>query len=138
MTTVETGVAGGVSFGLTPEQRELRALARDFAEKEIRPKAAEYDEHATHPAELIAKAHGLGLMNLHVPEALGGPELSAFDALLIYYLVTNDALGANSTQGLVALPIVFGAGLLIYAIASVANRRRGIDVAAAQQELPPE
>jgi len=50
----------------------------------------------------------------------------------------NDALGANSTQGLVALPIVFGAGLVIYAVSSVANRRRGIDVAAAQQELPPE
>jgi amino acid transporter len=63
---------------------------------------------------------------------------AAFDALLIYYLLTNDALGANSTQGLVALPIGFGAGLVIYAVSSVANRRRGIDVAAAQQELPPE
>ena len=40
MTQVETGVAGGVSFALTHEQRELRALAREFAEKEIRPKAA--------------------------------------------------------------------------------------------------
>jgi amino acid transporter len=63
---------------------------------------------------------------------------AAFDVLLIYYLLTNDALGANSTQGLVALPLVFGSGLLIYAISAVANRRRGIDVAAAQQELPPE
>jgi acyl-CoA dehydrogenase len=83
VTTVESGVGAGVSFALTPEQRELRALAREFAEKEIRPKAAEYDEHATHPAELVAKAHELGLMNLHVPEALGGPELSALDGLLI-------------------------------------------------------
>jgi acyl-CoA dehydrogenase len=83
VTTLETGVSPGVSFALTPEQRELRALAREFAEKEIRPKAAEYDEHATHPADLIAKAHELGLMNLHVPEALGGPGLSAFEGLLI-------------------------------------------------------
>ena len=37
MTTVETGVAGGVSFALTDEQKELRALARAFAENEIRP-----------------------------------------------------------------------------------------------------
>ena len=72
MTQLETGVAGGVSFALTPEQRELRALAREFAEKEIRPKAAEYDEHSTHPVDVIAKAHELGLMNLHVPESLGG------------------------------------------------------------------
>ena len=73
MTTMETGVASGVSFALTDEQRELRALAREFAEKEIRPKAAEYDEHQTHPADVVAKAHEVGLMNLHLPESLGGP-----------------------------------------------------------------
>ncbi|HEY6076555.1 MAG TPA: acyl-CoA dehydrogenase family protein, partial [Gaiella sp.] len=76
-------MASGVSFALTDEQRELRALARDFAEKEIRPKAAEYDEHQTHPAEIVAKAHEVGLMNLHLPESLGGPELSAFDGMLV-------------------------------------------------------
>jgi alkylation response protein AidB-like acyl-CoA dehydrogenase len=47
-TTEATGT--GVSFELTGEQRALRELAHEFAEKEIRPKAAEYDEHQTHPA----------------------------------------------------------------------------------------
>ena len=83
MATIESGVADGVSFALTDEQRELRALAREFAEKEIRPRAAEYDEHQTHPADIIAKAHAVGLMNLHVPESLGGPELSCFDGILV-------------------------------------------------------
>src|ERR687891_315971 len=83
MTAVETGVAGGVSFALTPEQRELRALARQFAEQEIRPKAAEYDEEATHPTDLIAKAHELGLMNVHVPEEQGGLGLPCFEGMLI-------------------------------------------------------
>ncbi len=83
MATVETGVAGGVSFALTDEQRELRALAREFAEKEIRPHAAEHDEHQTHPADIIAKAHEVGLMNLHVPESLGGLELPCFDGMLV-------------------------------------------------------
>jgi acyl-CoA dehydrogenase len=83
MAMVETGVAGGVSFALTPEQRELRALARDFAAKEIRPKAAEYDEQQTHPADIIAKAHEVGLMNAHVPEGLGGPGLPGFEGMLI-------------------------------------------------------
>src|SRR4249920_785948 len=83
MTQVETGVAGGVSFALTPEQRELRALAREFAEKEIRPRAAEYDEHSTHPVDVIAKAHELGLMNIHIPEEFGGPGLSVFDGILV-------------------------------------------------------
>jgi acyl-CoA dehydrogenase len=75
--------AGGVSFALTDEQKALRALAREFAEKEIRPRAAAYDEHSTHPADVIAKAHELGLMNAHIPAELGGPELSSFDGMLI-------------------------------------------------------
>jgi acyl-CoA dehydrogenase len=78
-----TTVAGGVSFALTEEQRALRALAREFAEQEIRPKAAQYDEHATHPADLIAKAHELGLMNVHVPEEQGGLGLPCFEGMLI-------------------------------------------------------
>jgi acyl-CoA dehydrogenase len=83
VATVETGIAGGVSFALTAEQRELRALTREFAEKEIRPKAAEYDEHQTHPADLIAKAHELGLMNVHIPEDVGGLGLPGFEGMLI-------------------------------------------------------
>jgi acyl-CoA dehydrogenase len=83
MTQVETGVAGGVSFALTPEQRELRALAREFAEKEIRPRSAEYDVASVHPVDVIAKAHELGLMNLHVPESLGGAGLPAFEGMLV-------------------------------------------------------
>ena len=82
-TRSRPGSRTGVSFALTDEQKELRSLAREFAEKEIRPKAAEYDERQTHPADVVAKAHDLGLMNLHIPESLGGPELSAFDGMLV-------------------------------------------------------
>ena len=109
MTQVETGVAGGVSFALTPEQRELRALAREFAEKEIRPKSAEYDEHSTHPVDVIAKAHELGLMNLHIPESLGGAALSAFDGMLVGEELNwgcsgiGTSIGAN---GLGAAPVL--------------------------------
>jgi acyl-CoA dehydrogenase len=81
--TTETAVAGGVSFAMTPEQRELRALAREFAENEIRPSAAEYDEQQTHPADVIAKAHELGLMNVHLPAELGGLGLPGFEGMLI-------------------------------------------------------
>src|SRR5580765_8135688 len=83
MATIEERTAGGVSFGLTDEQRALRDLAHDFAEREIRPKEREYDEHSTHPADVIAKAHELGLMNVHIPEAYGGLDLGAFEGMLI-------------------------------------------------------
>jgi acyl-CoA dehydrogenase len=82
VAAIEEGVRGGVSFALSDEQKELRALAREFAEKEIRPKAAEYDVAMRHPADVIAKAHEIGLMNLHVPEELGGLALSSFDGML--------------------------------------------------------
>jgi acyl-CoA dehydrogenase len=76
-----TGI--GVSFALTEEQRALRELAHEFAEKEIRPVAAEYDEHQTHPADVIAKAHEVGLMNPHVSEELGGAGLGGIEGALI-------------------------------------------------------
>jgi acyl-CoA dehydrogenase len=78
-----TGISAGISFSLSDEQRALRDLAREFAEKEIRPVAADYDERSQHPADVIAKAHEVGLMNPHIPEELGGPGLSAFEQILI-------------------------------------------------------
>src|ERR1700758_4190481 len=80
MATIE---ATGISFALSDEQKALRELARDFAAKEIRPKEAACDEAMRHPADVIAKAHELGLMNLHIPEEYGGPGLSAFDGMLV-------------------------------------------------------
>ncbi len=83
MAATRESVGMGVSFQLTEEQRALRELAREFAEKEIRPVAAEHDEHQTHPAEVIAKAHQVGLMNPHIPEELGGAGLGALEGALI-------------------------------------------------------
>jgi acyl-CoA dehydrogenase len=83
MATIEQGTAAGVSFALTEEQKALRELAREFAAKEIRPKEHEYDEKMQHPADVIAKAHEVGLMNLHIPEAQGGPGLGCFDGMLV-------------------------------------------------------
>src|SRR5919206_685504 len=81
MATIEQTT--GISFELSEEQRALRALAREFAEREIRPVAAEYDEHSTHPADVITKAHEVGLMNVHIPEEFGGLGLPGFAGMLI-------------------------------------------------------
>jgi acyl-CoA dehydrogenase len=75
--------ATGVSFALTDEQKALRELAREFAEKEIRPKEAAYDVKMQHPVDVIAKAHEVGLMNVHIPEAYGGLGLGCFDGMLV-------------------------------------------------------
>ncbi|HXR12834.1 MAG TPA: acyl-CoA dehydrogenase family protein [Gaiellaceae bacterium] len=83
MATIEQGSAAGVSFALTDEQKALRELAREFAANEIRPHEHACDEHMRHPADVVAKAHEVGLMNLHVPEEHGGLGLSAFEGLLV-------------------------------------------------------
>src|SRR3989449_8425182 len=108
MATIE-GTATGVSFALTDEQKALRALAREFAEKEIRPKEAAYDEHMRHPADVIAKAHDLGLMNLHVPEEYGGLGLRCFDGVLVgeeLYWGCSGMGTSISANGLGAGPVI--------------------------------
>jgi alkylation response protein AidB-like acyl-CoA dehydrogenase len=54
------------------ERAALRDMLRDFAEREIRPVAAELDESERYPAELYAKLCALGMMGITVPQALGG------------------------------------------------------------------
>jgi len=110
VATVER-TAEGVSFALTDEQRELRALAREFADKEIRPKAAEYDVHMTHPAGVVATAHEFGLMNLHVPEEFGGLGLNAFDGMLVGEELNRGCSGIGTSIGANGL----GAGPLVIA-----------------------
>jgi acyl-CoA dehydrogenase len=78
-----TETSTGISFALSDEQKALRELAHEFAANEIRPVAAEHDEESRHPADVIAKAHGVGLMNPHIPDEHGGAGLSAFDQMLI-------------------------------------------------------
>src|SRR5947209_14012710 len=98
MATVED-TSTGVSFALTDEQKELRALAREFAAKEIRPVAAEHDVHMRHPVELIGKAHELGLMNLHVPTEYGGVGLNAFDGMLVGEEINWGCSGIGTSLG---------------------------------------
>jgi acyl-CoA dehydrogenase len=111
MAATEQAVAGGVSFALTDEQKELRALARDFAAREIRPVAAEHDVHMRHPVEVIAKAHEVGLMNLHIPAAYGGPGLGSFDGMLVGEEVNWGCTGIGTSIGANGL----GAGPLLIA-----------------------
>jgi len=106
MATIE---ATGISFALSDEQKALRELARDFAAKEIRPKEAAYDEAMRHPADVIAKAHELGLMNLHIPEEYGGPGLGCFDGLLVGEELYWGCAGIGtsiSANGLGAGPVI--------------------------------
>jgi acyl-CoA dehydrogenase len=112
MVAIDETTAAGVSFALTEEQKELRQLARTFAEREIRPHEAEYDADMRHPVELIEKAHELGLMNVNIPEEYGGLGLGAFDGLLVGEELYRGCSGIGTSitaNGLGAGPvIIFG------------------------------
>jgi len=64
-----------VEFDPSSEQLELKALARDFAEREIAPHVAAYDREERFPIEIIKKAAALGLMGGVVPPEYGGAGL---------------------------------------------------------------
>src|SRR5258705_10386445 len=64
-----------MNFQLTPEQQEVRALARDFAEHEVAPVIHHFDEVQEFPHAIMAKLAGTGLMGALVPEEDGGAGL---------------------------------------------------------------
>lgn len=61
-----------ISFALSSEQQSIIDMAREFARKEMMPKAAHFDETMEYPWEIIKKAHANGLLNLGLKEEHGG------------------------------------------------------------------
>ena len=65
---------GRVTSFLQPEHEELRAVVRDFAQKEIAPHASQWDRDHHFPVDVVHKMGELGLFGLTAPEAYGGGE----------------------------------------------------------------
>jgi acyl-CoA dehydrogenase len=72
-----------VEFSLTEEQKAIRKLARDFAQKEMVPRAEYYDETAEYPWEVIEKAHAAGLVGAIIPQELGGVGAGSLEECLV-------------------------------------------------------
>jgi acyl-CoA dehydrogenase len=101
-----------VDFTLTDEQQDMREMAHDFAEKEIRPVAWEYDRDATWPGEILDKAWELGLMNNHLPTEYGGAGLSVLDGVIIAEEISWGCSGIGtslSCNSLASAPILLAA-----------------------------
>jgi alkylation response protein AidB-like acyl-CoA dehydrogenase len=84
-----------VDFSLSEDQREIQALAREFADAEIQPHAAQWDRDHHFPRELYAKLAELGLMGTCVPEEYGG----AGADFLSYVLVLEELSRADAGVG---------------------------------------
>jgi alkylation response protein AidB-like acyl-CoA dehydrogenase len=64
-----------MDLSLSPEQQEIRKLVRDFAEREVKPRAEAIDHHHEFPRDLVEKAAELGFLGILVPDAYGGAGL---------------------------------------------------------------
>src|ERR1700742_3653320 len=87
-------------------------MAHDFAEKEIRPVAWDYDKDGTWPGEILEKAWELGLMNNHLPSEYGGPGLGYLDGSIIEEEIAWGCSGIGtslSCNGLATTPIIVAA-----------------------------
>lgn len=85
-----------MNFDPTTDQKRWRDLARDFAQGEIRPRAAQLDKEQRFPYDIIAEMAGLGLMGLTLPEEHGG---SGGD-FVAYNLALEEISRADTSVGI--------------------------------------
>jgi alkylation response protein AidB-like acyl-CoA dehydrogenase len=109
-----------VDFELSPEQREIQTLAREFAAAEIAPHAAEWDREGRFPHELVPKLAELGLMGVCVPEELDG----AGADFLSYVLVLEELSRADAGIGVTVAVHTSAATLPIVAFGTDEQRER--------------
>jgi alkylation response protein AidB-like acyl-CoA dehydrogenase len=99
-----------VDFELTTEQREIQAVARDFAQAEIEPHAADWDREHRFPTELYPKLAELGLMGVCMPEEYGGAGADFISYVLVLEELSKADAGVGVTVAVhtsaVALPIL--------------------------------
>ncbi len=82
-------------FELTEDQQMIQAAAREFAQKEIAPIAADVDASGEFPLDTIRKAGQLGFMGIEVPEAYGGAELDSIG----FVLMMEEISAADAAHG---------------------------------------
>jgi short-chain 2-methylacyl-CoA dehydrogenase len=86
----------GMNFDPTDKQRRWRDLARDFAQREIRPRAAQLDREQEFPYDIVADMASLGLLGLTLPEEYGG---SGGD-FVAYNLALEEISRADTSVGI--------------------------------------
>ncbi len=83
-----------MDFELNEEQQLIRQTAREFARREVAPKAAEIDENHRFPEELVAQMAELGFMGVAVPDEYGG---AGMDNLSYVLAMEEISVGCAST-----------------------------------------
>ena len=86
-----------MEFDFTEEQRLIRDAARDFAAREIAPKAAELDKNSRWPAEIVKRMGELGFMGMAIPTEYGGAGMDTVS----YSLAMEEISAACASSGVI-------------------------------------
>ena len=109
-----------MDFELTAEQELARRTAREFAEAEIAPVIARYDESEEFPAELIAKLGALGFLGALFPPEYGGAGLD----YVAYALVVEELSRVDGSVGITMWAHNSLCTNHIYSVGTAAQRER--------------
>ena len=98
-----------MEFGLTKEQQLVKQMVRDFALNEVKPMAAEVDEHEVFPIENVKKMGKIGMMGIPFAKEYGG----AGGDVLSYILTVEELSKVCATTGvIVSAHTSLGAGAI--------------------------
>jgi len=86
-----------MDFDLSDEQKLIRDTARDFAAREVAPKAAELDKTGRWPDEIVKRMAELGFLGMAIPEEYGGGGLDA----LSYAIAMEEISAACASCGVI-------------------------------------
>lgn len=89
-----------MNFELTEDQQAFAETARQFAEQELAPYAAEWDRTHHFPVEALRKAGELGFCGLYSPEEVGGLGLSRLDSSIIFEQLS---MGCTTTTAMLTI-----------------------------------
>ncbi len=99
-----------MEFELSSDQREIQSLAREFAQAEIEPNAAEWDRGHGFPRELFGKLAAVGLLGVCIPEEYGGAGADFLSYILVLEELSRADAGVGVTVAVhtsaVTLPIL--------------------------------
>src|SRR5262245_31748527 len=89
-----------MEFALSEEQQAIREMAQRFADDELAPHAAEWDEKKHFPVDVLKKTAELGFAGIYTREDVGGSGLTRLDAALIFEALSG---GCTSTAAYISI-----------------------------------
>ncbi|WP_018133027.1 acyl-CoA dehydrogenase [Effusibacillus pohliae] len=120
-----------MNFALTQEQQDIRDMVRQFAQKEIAPRAAQIDEEDRFPRDIIRKMGELGLLGIPIPEEWGGVGAD----FLSYMLAIEEISYASAAVGVILAVHTSVATMPILKFGTDEQKRRYLEKMATGQLL---